>query len=91
MPIDPIVDEIRQIRDKLAAKFSYDVTAIARDARARQKASKRKVVTLKPRKSKRPDQAPQPTVASSKKGQLRVVRFLFAERRTKSVASSVED
>jgi hypothetical protein len=47
MPTDPIVKEIRQIRDKLAAKFNYDVTAIAR---ARQKATKRKVVSLKPRR-----------------------------------------
>ncbi len=50
MTTDPIVDEIRHIRDTLAAKFDYNVTAIARDARERQKASKRKVVTLKPRK-----------------------------------------
>jgi hypothetical protein len=50
MPTDPIVDEIRQIRDKLAAKFNYDVIAIVRDARERQKAMKRKVVSLKPRK-----------------------------------------
>ena len=50
MPTDPIVDEIRQIRDQLAAKFNYDVTAIARDARARQKSAKRKVMSLKPRK-----------------------------------------
>jgi hypothetical protein len=50
MPTDPIVAEIRQIRDQLAAKFDYDVTAIARDARARQKAAKRKIVALKPRK-----------------------------------------
>jgi len=50
MPTDPIVDDIRQIRDQLAAKFNYDVTAIARDARARQKATKRTVVSLKPRK-----------------------------------------
>ena len=50
MPTDPIVDEIRRIRDTLAAKFNYDVTAIVRDARARQKSTKRKVVSLKPRK-----------------------------------------
>lgn len=50
MPTDPIVDEIRRIRNKLAAEFNYDVTAIARDARERQKASKRKVVSPKPRK-----------------------------------------
>jgi hypothetical protein len=52
MPIDPIVEEIRQIRDKLAAKFNYDVTAIVQDARERQKASKRKVVSLKPKPRK---------------------------------------
>ena len=51
MLTDPIVAEIRQIRDKLAAKFNYDVAAIARDARKRQKASKHKVVSLKPHKT----------------------------------------
>lgn len=51
MPTDPIVDEIRRIRDTLAARFDYDVEAIARDARKRQKTSKRKIVSLKPRKS----------------------------------------
>lgn len=51
MPNDPVVDEVRQIRDTLAAKFNYDVAAIARDARKRQKAAKRKVVSLKPRKA----------------------------------------
>jgi hypothetical protein len=50
MPTDPIVDEIRQIRDSLAAKFDFDVAAIAEDARKRQKSAKRKVVSLKPRK-----------------------------------------
>lgn len=50
MPTDPIIDEVRRIRDTLAAKFNYDVTAIARDARRRQRATKRKVVSLKPRR-----------------------------------------
>ena len=30
---DPIVAEVRKIRQKLAAKFHYDVRAIAEDAR----------------------------------------------------------
>ncbi len=50
MPTDPIVDEVRQIRDAHSAKFNYDVAAIARDARRRQIATKRKVVSLKPRR-----------------------------------------
>ena len=50
MPIDPIVDEVRRIRDTLTARFGYDLEAIARDARKRQQESKRKIVSLKPRK-----------------------------------------
>ena len=48
MQTDPIVDEIRRVRDTLAAKFNYDVAAIARDARKRQKATNRKIVSMKP-------------------------------------------
>ncbi len=51
MKTDPIVAEVRRARDVLAAKFNYDLPAIARDARKRQKQSKRKVVSLKPRKT----------------------------------------
>jgi hypothetical protein len=43
--------EVRRARDTLAAKFGYDLTAIVRDARRRQKQSKRKVVSLRPRKT----------------------------------------
>lgn len=50
MPTDTIVAEIRRIRDKLAARFDYDVAAIARDAQEREKSSKRKVVSLPSRK-----------------------------------------
>ena len=51
MTTDPIVAEVRRARDTLAAKFDYDVAAIVRDARKRQKASKHKVVSMKPRKT----------------------------------------
>jgi len=51
MNTDPIVAEVRHARDTLAAKFNYDLEAIVRDARKRQQQSKRKVVSLKPRKT----------------------------------------
>jgi hypothetical protein len=36
---DPIVAEVRKIRDKLAAKFNYDLKAICEDARKRERTS----------------------------------------------------
>ena len=36
MSDDPLVREVRQVRDKLAAKLNYDVDAIIRDPMARQ-------------------------------------------------------
>ena len=50
---DPIIAEVRHAREVLAAKFNYDVAAIVRDAQKRQKQSKLKVVSLKPRKRTR--------------------------------------
>ena len=43
-PIDPIISELRAVRDAYAARFDYDVAAIFRDIRARQKASDREYV-----------------------------------------------
>ena len=37
MPDDPLVREVRQVRDRLAAKLNYDVEAIIRDLMARQR------------------------------------------------------
>ena len=51
MKTDPIVDEVRRARDSLAAKFDYDLAAIVREARKHQKQSKRKIVSMKPRKT----------------------------------------
>ncbi len=47
---DPIVEEIRKIRQEQAARFNYDVRAIVEDARKRQQAGNRKVVSLPPRR-----------------------------------------
>ena len=42
--IDPIVAEIRAVREEHAARFGYDVQAIFDDIRARQRASGRTYV-----------------------------------------------
>ncbi|CAN2040997.1 conserved hypothetical protein [Candidatus Magnetomoraceae bacterium gMMP-15] len=46
---DPIVDEIRAARQKHAAKFNFDLKKIAQDLRAKQKKSKRRVVSYSPK------------------------------------------
>lgn len=42
---DPIVDEIRRIRDAHAARFNYDLDAIYRDLKEQEKRSGRKLVS----------------------------------------------
>ena len=45
-PIDPIISEVRAVRDAHAARFDYDVAAIFRDIRAMQEESSRDYVRL---------------------------------------------
>jgi len=52
MPKDPIVDEIRRVRQNEAAKHGFDVKAILTAAKKRQRRSKHKVVSLAPKKQK---------------------------------------
>jgi hypothetical protein len=40
---DPIIDEIHRIRQQMAEKFDYDITAILEDAWKRQEASGRAI------------------------------------------------
>jgi hypothetical protein len=47
---DPIVAEVRRTREKLAARFGYDVHAIGEDARKRERSSGHKVVDLSPKR-----------------------------------------
>ncbi len=42
---DPIVAEVRRVREELAARFNYDVKAIFADIRARQAALGDRLVT----------------------------------------------
>jgi len=44
--MDPIIAELRAIRQEYAARFNYDVDAMFRDIRARQEASGREYVRL---------------------------------------------
>ena len=47
---DPIIDELRAVRDEHAARFNYDVEEIFRDIQAQQEASGREYVRLPPRR-----------------------------------------
>ena len=48
---DPIIAELRAIREAYAARFNYDVGAMFRDIRARQEASGREYVRLSARRA----------------------------------------
>ena len=45
-PIDPIISEVRAVRDAHAARFDYEMAAIFRDIRAMQERSGREYVRL---------------------------------------------
>jgi hypothetical protein len=49
---DYIVDDVRRVREKQAAKYVFDVIAILAAARKRQRRSGRKVVSLVQKKLK---------------------------------------
>ncbi len=66
---DPIVDEVRRVRDAHAARFHYDLDAIFRDIKEQEKMSGRQFVSFPPRRVE-PNQAlppsgPAPTVSDS--------------------------
>ncbi len=56
---DPIVDEVRRVRDAHAAMFNYDLDAIFQDIKEQEKKSGLKFVSYPPRR-KEPNQALQP-------------------------------
>jgi hypothetical protein len=74
---DPIVDEVRRIRDAHAAKFNYDLDAIFQDIKEQEKKSGLKFVSYPPRRTELPhelqsagaaradSQAASPAVAAS--------------------------
>jgi len=60
---DPIVDEVRRARDAYAARFNYDLRAIFRDLKEKEKRSGRKVVSYA--ENPQPNEALQPTGAAT--------------------------
>ncbi len=47
---DEIVEEVRKVRDEYAAKFNYDLDAIYKDIKEEEKKTRRKIVSLPPKK-----------------------------------------
>lgn len=45
---DPIVEEIRRVRDAYAKQFDYDLDAIYRDLKAKEQKSRRTIVPCPP-------------------------------------------
>lgn len=50
--IDPIVEEVRKVRDEYAARFNYDLEAILEDLKKREESSGRRIVRYDPRRLK---------------------------------------
>lgn len=57
--VDPIVEEVRRIRDAHAARFDYDLDAIVRDLREQQQKSGRAFINLPPRRLSDTSERPQ--------------------------------
>ncbi len=60
---DPIVDEVRRARDAYAARFNYDLRAIFRDLKEKEKRSGRNVISYA--EIAPPNQALQPAEAAT--------------------------
>jgi hypothetical protein len=50
MSSDPIVDEVRRVRENLAAKHGFDIKEMLAASKKRQQRSNRKIVSLIPKK-----------------------------------------
>lgn len=46
---DPIVEEVRAVRQKHAAQFEFDLKKIAQDLKKKQEQSKRRIVSYPPK------------------------------------------
>lgn len=50
---DPIVEEVRKVRDEYAKRFNYDLYEICRDLREKQRLGKRSVISLPPKRPRK--------------------------------------
>ena len=53
---DPIVEEVRRVRDAYAKQFNYALDAIYRDLKAKECQSRQRVVPCPPKRQQVPDQ-----------------------------------
>ncbi len=53
---DPIVEEVRKARDAYAKQFNYDLDAIYRDLKTKERQSGRQVIPCPSKQEKPPDQ-----------------------------------
>jgi hypothetical protein len=53
---DPIVEEVRKVRDAYAKQFNYDLDAIFQDLKAKERRSGRRVVPCPSKREKTLDQ-----------------------------------
>ncbi|MGA2067360.1 MAG: hypothetical protein ABSG86_20485 [Thermoguttaceae bacterium] len=82
---DPIVDEVRRVRDEYAARFNYDLRAIYRDLKAQEVRSGRKIVSYA-ESSARGEQSIVPRPASP----AQAVRGSVPPQRTQQAESAVD-
>ena len=61
---DPIVAEVRRIREDLSAKFNFDLSAIFADIRSRQASAGDRLIRLKCERKAEPADAREAAVAS---------------------------
>jgi hypothetical protein len=54
MQDDPIVDEVRKVREAYAARFNYDLEAIFQDLKRQERESGRTFVSFPPRRINTP-------------------------------------
>jgi hypothetical protein len=54
---DPIVDEVRRVREQYAKQFAYDLGAMADDLRKREQEHRERLVTFPPKPARQRDSA----------------------------------
>jgi len=61
MQLDPIVEEVRAIREAYARRFEFDLEAILADLKGQEEASGKKLVRFAPRRAKLVEVTPEPS------------------------------
>ncbi len=59
IPPDPIVEEVRRVRDAYAARFNYDLRAMFEDLKKQERESGRTLTVREPKRPKPPKSLPE--------------------------------